>query len=96
MRFSIVQRVVMPLRVTYQELMADDRQTPLKPAAWRVGVDADEEGEHGFALPLEFARKRDAQRARAALISVGLDELSALLDAGEERCVQIMVESLAW
>ena len=84
----------MSLVVKYQEIVAADLTTPIKPAAWRVAVRGDEL--HDMALPLEFARETDAKRAQIALEDAGLVDVDALLDVGEEYFCRIMVESLAW
>lgn len=82
----------MAIVVTHQAIR-DANQTVTQPVAWRVAVD--EEAEYR-AISMEFATERDADRARAALESLGLVETNALRQAGKETVFRIMLETLAW
>jgi hypothetical protein len=62
-----------------------DRQ----PKAWRLMV-CDE------AIAVAFERERDANRAKAALESAGLNTPRALMEAGHEEVERIIAEAQQW
>ncbi len=85
----------MPLLITNQ-VIVDRSATVIEPAVWRVAVVASEtEAETCLALPLNFGRERDAERAKAALERAGLVSEDVLRLAGEVAVIRIMGESLA-
>jgi hypothetical protein len=83
----------MSLLITNQ-VIVDLNDSVIEPAAWRVAAKQDEDV--CLALPPNFEREQDAERARAALQQAGLVSEKSLRLAGEEAVVRIMLESLAW
>lgn len=83
----------MSLMITNQ-VVVDRNDAVIEPAAWRVATKRD--AEVCLALPLNFQRERDAERARAALERAGLESEDALRLASEGAVIRIMAESLAW
>lgn len=85
----------MSLLVT-NTVIVDDNAMVIRSAAWRVAVESETEPETALALPLEFGREPDAERAKDALERAGLASEAALRFAGRGTVVRIMGESLAW
>jgi hypothetical protein len=83
----------MSLVITNQEIV-DRNMSVIEPAAWRVATIV--AAEKCLALPLNFNRERDAERARAALQKAGLESEEALRRVGQGAVIRIMAESLAW
>lgn len=60
---------------------------------WRVGVRS---RTRRVAIPMKFARPKDAEMAMRGLIREGIRTLKDVEDAGPERVYRIMCEALQW
>jgi hypothetical protein len=66
------------------------RMLDQQPRAWRLmvcGVDA---------IAIAFERERDANRAKTALVSAGINTPRALFEAGHEEVERIIAEAQQW
>jgi len=87
-----------PDEKTYTAMAGKLPMGHVMPSAWYVGVYRDS-GEHageGQYLHVPFARKKDADAARAALEKAGFVCEDSLRKAGIDEYERTMIEALQW
>jgi hypothetical protein len=85
-----------PKIVDFDDGVAGYRVELLTPAGHVTSTGRTLLNDEWLLLPTKFARKRDAELARLALIDAGLDTAESLLEAGFQRMRAVMASALQW